>query len=322
GIYVVTVTGTAGTITKNINLNFVVQTGTAPGISTQPAPTQVLCSGDDATFSVTSPGAISYQWYVSTDGGSTFTEIAGGNSATYTLNSVTTAQQSNQYKVLVSGQCNSVFSDVATITVQEPPSISQHPQNVTLCTGSNNTFSVTAGGTGLTYQWQLSTDGGATFTDIPGAVSSTFTVNSLTGGMNGHRYRVNIGGTCAPGVTSNAATLTVISPVTITDQPDDITICETGNVSFTVAGSGANVNYQWQISTDGGTSYTNIAGAITNTLAVNSVTAGMDGNLYRALLWNPTCTTPVPSDGAELTVNARPTVTLTAAPSATLLPGQ
>src|SRR5690606_8236797 len=83
GIYVVTVTGTAGTITKNINLNFVVQTGTAPSISTQPAPTQVLCSGDDATFSVTSPGAISYQWYVSTDGGSTFTEIAGGNSATY-----------------------------------------------------------------------------------------------------------------------------------------------------------------------------------------------------------------------------------------------
>src|SRR5690606_1843530 len=244
------------------------------------------------------------------------------NSATYTLNSVTTAQQSNQYKVLVSGQCNSVFSDVATITVQEPPSISQHPQNVTLCTGSNNTFSVTAGGTGLTYQWQLSTDGGATFTDIPGAVSSTFTVNSLTAGMNGHRYRVNIGGTCAPGVTSNAATLTVISPVTITDQPDDITICETGNVSFTVAGSGANVNYQWQISTDGGTSYTNIAGATTNALAVNSVTAGMDGNLYRALLWNPTCTTPVPSDGAELTVNARPTVTLTAAPSATLLPGQ
>jgi hypothetical protein len=107
----------------------------------------------------------------------------------------------------------------------------------------------------------------------------------------------------------------------ITDQPDEITICETGNVSFTVAGSGANVQYQWQVSEDG-VNYTNITGQTSATLNVNSVTASMDGNLYRALLWNPTCTTPVPSAGAELTVNARPTVTLTANPSSTLLPGQ
>jgi hypothetical protein len=113
----------------------------------------------------------------------------------------------------------------------------------------------------------------------------------------------------------------VIIPEVVTNQPDDITICETGNVSFSVAGSGSNVLYQWQVSEDG-VNFSNIIGATSATLNVNAVTAAMNGNLYRALLSNPTCTSPVPSDNAELTVNARPTVTLTATPSATLLPGQ
>jgi len=48
----------------------------------------------------------------------------------------------------------------------------------------------------------------------------------------------------------------------------------------------------------------------------------MNGNLYRALLSNSTCTTPSVSDDALLTVRNLPTVTLSAAPFTSLLPGQ
>lgn len=321
GTYTVTISGTAGSITRTRDLSFTIQPGAGPTINTQPS-SQAACAASNASFSVTATGATAYQWQVSTNGGGSFTNIGGATSSSYTVNSVTTAQQNYQYRVIVSGQCNTTTSNAAVLTVQTAPAISAQPQSVTLCTGSNNTFSVTASGTALSYQWQISTDGGANFSDISGANSSSYAVNGLTAGMNGNQYRVVISGTCAPASTSNAAVLTVISPVTITDQPDDVTICETGNVSFSVAGSGANVLYKWQVSTNGGANYTDIPGANTNTLNVNAVTAAMNGNLYRALLWNPTCTTPVPSNGAALTVNARPTVTLTAAPSATLLPGQ
>ena len=48
----------------------------------------------------------------------------------------------------------------------------------------------------------------------------------------------------------------------------------------------------------------------------------MNNNRYRCLLSNNTCTTPVASAAAILTVRVVPTVGLTAAPLTTLLPGQ
>jgi hypothetical protein len=48
----------------------------------------------------------------------------------------------------------------------------------------------------------------------------------------------------------------------------------------------------------------------------------MNGYLYRARVSNATCTTPTVSTAATLTVDARPTVVLTAAPLTSLLPGQ
>lgn len=70
------------------------------------------------------------------------------------------------------------------------------------------------GGT-LSYQWQLSTNGGTTFTNITnGGVYSTATTATLNisdaTGLDGRQYRVVISSTGgAPNATSSAATLTV-----------------------------------------------------------------------------------------------------------------
>jgi hypothetical protein len=198
-----------------------------------------------------------------------------------------------------------------------------------LCLGSNATFSVTASGEGLGYQWELSINGGTSFAPIGGAIASSYTQNTITIAMNNNRYRVVVSGSCPPPVTSNAAILTVISPVTVTTNPRDTVSCETGNVTFSVAGnSTVPVIYQWQVSTNGGTTYTNlsdggsVAGATTPTVTLSNVTVALNNNRYRALLSNATCTTPVASTGALLTVNARPIVNLTASPFINLLPGQ
>jgi hypothetical protein len=324
GTYTVTVTGTAGTTIRTRDVTFVVSTGTGPAITQQPQ-AQTVCVNTNATFSVTSPAGLSYQWQLSTGGGP-FNNIAGATSSSFTVTSATLAQSGNQYRVIITGQCNTTTSDAATLTVNAAPAVTNPPLNATLCVNSPATFNVTATGGGLTYQWQSGS--GATFNNIAGATGSSYTIPSITTAMNGTQYRVIVTGTCAPPATSAAATLTVISPVVITDDPDNFTICETGNVSFTVAGtSSVAINYQWQESTDGGTNYTNItnggiySGATTPTLTLTGVTASMNNNRYRARLSNNTCTTPVPSAPAILTVNARPTVTLSSATN-TLLPGQ
>jgi hypothetical protein len=70
---------------------------------------------------------------------------------------------------------------------------------------------VKATGTGLTYQWQVSTNGGSSWSDSPATGNKTATLTvPATLSRNGYRYRciVKIG---SLSVTSSAATLTVIS---------------------------------------------------------------------------------------------------------------
>lgn len=96
--------------------------------------------------------------------------------------------------------------------------ISSQPPNRSVASGGSTTFPVTAttnDGGSLTYQWQISTDGGTTFTNISnggvysGVTTATLAISNVAG-LTGRQYRVGIasnGG--SPGVTSNAGILTV-----------------------------------------------------------------------------------------------------------------
>ncbi len=281
----------------------------AASITGQPAD-QVVCAGSNASFTVTASGtSVNYQWQLSTDGGATWNNIGGATNPTYTITGTTTGMNGYRYRCIVGNACGNLTSTVVLLTVNSLPAISAHPQDITLCAGANNTFSVTASGTGIGYQWQLSTDGGATYNNIPGANTTSYTVSGITAGMNGYKYRCVVTGTCNPPVTSNAATLTVVTSVTITSQPADQTVCAGANTSFTVAGSGTGILYQWQLSTDGGATWNNIAGANAATYNITGATAGMNGYKYRCQLSNATCTTPGISNPATLTVNTGPSIT-------------
>ncbi|HYC39374.1 MAG TPA: T9SS type A sorting domain-containing protein [Chitinophagaceae bacterium] len=317
GSYTVTITGTAtGVPPQTKDLVYQINPGTGPSIVTHPT-SQTVCAGTPVTFSVSATGATSYQWQVSTNGGSSWSDIAGATGTSYTIASPNGAMSSNQYRAVARGQCNNTPSNAAVLIVNTAPSISSQPQNATICAGSNHTFSVGAGGTGITYQWQLSTNGGGTWNDIPGATASTYTVTSATTAMSGNQYRVNLGGTCPPPASSTAATLTVVSPATVSQHPANSTICEpaTTSTSFTATGTGSGVIYQWQESTNGGASWNNVvnggvySGATTSTLTLSNIPPSMNGYQYRALVSNATCTAPAASNAATLTVNLQPAVT-------------
>lgn len=322
GTYDIIVSGTAGGITLLKKLTFTILPGVGPVINDQPLSIPV-CLGSDASFTVAAPGAISYLWQVSTDGGDSYVTAPGvSNGTTYTATGVVQTQNNYRYRVIVNGPCASTTSSDAILTINPPPVVTTQPESTTLCVTSDASF--TAAGTGgtLGYLWQVSTDGGTVYNAAPGINNgANYTVPAITTAMNNNRYRVIISGTCSPSATSNGALLTVISPVVVTDQPDDITICETGTVNFAVAGtSSVTVLYQWEDSTSAHT-WQAINGQTGASLTVANVAASMNGNGYRAKLSNATCTVPTISAKAVLTVNARPTVTI-AAPLTTLLPGQ
>jgi hypothetical protein len=81
--------------------------------------------------------------------------IGGATSSSYTI-AATVAADAGNYDVVVSGTCTpAVTSAVATLTVNALPVITGQPvASQAICEGSSATFTVTATGTGLTYQWK------------------------------------------------------------------------------------------------------------------------------------------------------------------------
>jgi hypothetical protein len=201
--------------------------------------------------------------------------------------------------------------------------ITTQPVSTSVCATGNTTFTGAASGDGITYQWQVNTGGctGATWTNISnggvysGAATGTLSITGATAALNGFAYRLVATGTCVPAAAnSNCVTLTVISPAAVTTQPVNTTVCANGTATFTAAGSGTGLVYQWQVSTNGGTNWTNISntapysGTTTGTLTINPAAALMSNYLYRVQVSNTSCPIVSNSNGASLGINALPNV--------------
>ena len=96
-----------------------------------------------------------------------------------TLNNVTTSQ-SGLYTVIVNGAAGSATNS-ATLTVNVPVTVTAAPVSQTAVVGSNVTFSVTATGTGLSYQWLfngsvIGTDSSLTLNNVTTSQAGIYTV--------------------------------------------------------------------------------------------------------------------------------------------------
>jgi len=222
---------------------------------------------------------------------------------------------------------NCTGTNSVNIQVKNPPAITAHPAALPapICPGFNVNYSVTATGNDLTYQWQVSTNGGGSYSNISdglnysGTTTPNLTIINVSTSQNNYRYRCVVTGSCPPPAISNAVILVVATPPVITTQPANRTVCTPDAAVFTVATSGVptpNI-FQWQVSTTGaGGPWVNLTtgGSYTNTLTVSPTALSQSGNLYRVIVTN-NCGQSVTSSNALLTVNAPTPVTVAALPA-------
>ena len=97
--------------------------GIAPTITTHPANLTVT-EGQGATFNVGASGTapLSYQWERSNNGGSTWEE-AGTGSSSYTIAVTALGDSGAQFRCTVSNGAGDAVSNVATLIVNQAPSI-------------------------------------------------------------------------------------------------------------------------------------------------------------------------------------------------------
>lgn len=178
-------------------------------------------------------------------------------------------------------------------------SIWDYPFNQSVCPGSQVILTSAASGISpITVQWQVSTNGGINYTDMPGANTDTFYFTA-SAADNGNWYRAMFTNAAGSAPTS-AAMLTVLTNLpSITLNPAPQTVCAGSSVTFTAAATGTPTpTVQWQVSSDGGATYSDIAGATSTTLSFTAA-SGQNGNLYQAVFTGQCSST---SSAAMLTV--------------------
>jgi hypothetical protein len=150
----------------------------------------------------------------------------GGNIAAGTCSFTVPANASvGPHKVVATDKSDTARSvDAAPFTVTAPActaaSVTTHPSNQSITYGANVTFTAGGGGSPApTVQWQVSTNGGASFTDISGATSTTLTLTRPAVAASGNKYHAVFTNTCngIKTATTNDAALTIArKAVTVT----------------------------------------------------------------------------------------------------------
>jgi hypothetical protein len=212
-------------------------------------------------------------------------QLAGAPDGTYT-------QPYRLFALPATGAPSTGLANIVTV-VGSPvaaPVISGHPLPQTVTDGASATFSVSATGTGLAYQWQRNS------VNISGANASTHTFTAVLADT-GAQFRAvvsNSGGS----VNSNAALLTVnaaaVAPA-IASQPQPQNVADGAPATFTVQATGtAPLAYQWRANG------ANIVGAVSNSYTISEAQQAQNGVVYTVLVSNSVSS--VLSAGAALTV--------------------
>ena len=107
------------------------------------------------------------------------------------------------------------------LAVDAPLRITTQPHDESAVEGQEVTFSVWATGEGpLTYQWQRGDNSKAPWEDISGATAPDYTIESVSLGNHGERYRVIVSDALENSVTSDVVTLTVTKAPASPDTGD------------------------------------------------------------------------------------------------------
>jgi pectate lyase/pectin methylesterase-like acyl-CoA thioesterase len=291
GAYVFTATNPAGVVASDVAA---VVVNLAPPVITMQPRSQIILVGEPVTFTVVAGGSapLAYQWRKNG------ADIAGATAPLFSIASLRFSDE-GVYTVVVSNGAGSVVSDPATLVVSAtpvPPSIITQPTSITVVAGAQAQFTVNAEGSSpLSFQWRK--DGVA----IPGATAATYTIAGASADDAGS-YTVTVTN-AAGSVTSDPATLTVITPPSIVTPPASQTVNAGATATFTVVASGTQpLTYQWR------KNGANIPSATTDTLTFNNVQAA-DAAAYSVVVSNAAGS--VTSPAATLTV-VDPALTVTA----------
>lgn len=277
---------------------------TAPTVTTQPQ-NVTICQSANATFTAAGTGVgTTYQWQVNT--GTGFTNVtntgfySGATTSTLTITNTPYTYNTYLYRCEVKASCGTpTNTNNATLTVNPSASVLAQPVADTICDGVPTTITIVPSAGNNTYQWQMGTLSGG-FVDIPnqapfiGINTPSLQIAPADNSMDNVYFQCRVTGQCGNAM-STPILLDVLTPPAFVSQPENDTVWHGDQATFFAPAQGEDFYYQWQASSDGGTSYSNVSNpqfyvATQHRLVVLSSTA-KDGWMFRCIIisTDPNC---------------------------------
>ena len=179
---------------------------------------------------------------------------------------------------------NSSRGHYSTINIDLGPDFkaSKNPSSASTVVGGTGSFTAAASGSGLKYQWQFRTGAAGVWNNC---TSATTGYNKATLKVTGATYRNGYQYRCAITDGSNRKTFTKAATLyVLKKQPANVSTTANKTASFTAAGYGTGLTYQWQWRKSSSDTWKDCTSATTGynkaTLKVTA-TAARNGYQYR-----------------------------------------
>ena len=235
------------------------------------------------------------KWQTSTDGGTTWIDIAN-TTANYNFSDVAHNQL---FRTVVNsgGSCKDTYSSSVTLTTlgvncsclvpSVGGSVALTTGTLPLCSTSNSGTLGLVGNIGSILKWQTSTNSGSSWTDI----SNTSNSLDFTNALNNQQYRAVVNNGAACGDVNSLPFVIVLSPLgcpcltpsfggVVALTSGVLPLCAPLNMAeISLTGQVGNIA-NWQTSTDGGTTWTEVS----NTSANYNITNAANNQQFRAVV--------------------------------------
>ncbi|MBR5302444.1 MAG: hypothetical protein IKU38_06395 [Clostridia bacterium] len=239
-----------------------------------------VSEGSTATFAVKATGSeLTYQWYYSTDGGSTWKKSTC-TKASYYQKSTPEVDGRQFYCVVTDKYGITATSDVATLSLPVAK-ITKQPKDTEVGYGEKAVVSIAATGDGLKYKWEFSMDGGATWS-LSSCTATSYS-QTMTVPMDGRMLRCTVTDRYSNSVVSDEVTLSIDrTELKITAQPKSVAVRSGEKATVSVMAVGDGLKYQWFYSADDGNTWQQ--SSCTSRSYSQTMSAAYDGRMLRCVV--------------------------------------
>ena len=240
------------------------KTCTYTSITKQPVGGAICADGSlELSVEGDGDGTLNFQW------------LKDGENITDAISSTYTVTEGGTYTIVVAGECRSVTSEEATVSIKPLTVIKASPTGGMKCAGDILLVEAEGSGT-LQFQWKRNE------VDIEGATANTYAVSEQG------TYSVSVTGECGAEL-SEIIEVDMHAPTAVTLQPEGKEITYGESVSFSVEGAGTgDLTYRWQV--QDGSSWIDVAeenvfnSPSSSLFSLTTPSGALSGSLYKCVV--------------------------------------